>query len=311
MSAPLTTAGAYGSRPIKRYRRGGAEMEAIREGLYEIVADGAPMTVRQVFYQATVAGLVEKSEAQYKGTVARLLLEMRRDGTIPYRWIADNTRWMRKPSTYNGLADFIARHQRAYRRDLWAEADIYVEVWVEKEALAGVLMEVTEEFDVPLMVTKGFASESYLYAAADVITDHLVSGKDQVAIYYFGDFDPSGMKIGESVEEGLRRLCSEIARGFKDDMLVFERAAVTERQIAWYGLPTRPTKVKGNRHANGWGRPSVELDAFRSSDLRGLVRECIEQHLDEDDLEHLRRVEAEERQQLKIFGQRIAEEGAG
>lgn len=90
-----------------------------------------------------------------------------------------------------------------------------------------------------------------------------------------------------------------------------KRAAVTERQIAWYGLPTRPTKVKANRHANGWEKPSVELDAFRSSDLRGLVRECIEQHLHEDDLEHLRRVEAEEeRQQLQIFGQQIAEEGA-
>jgi hypothetical protein len=285
-------------------------MGAIREGLYKIVAEGAPMTVRQVFYQATVAGLVEKTEAQYKTTVARLLVEMRRDRTIPYHWIADNTRWIRKPRTYAGLHDFIERHQHAYRRGLWTDADAYVEVWLEKEALAGVVVDVTDEFDVPLMVTKGFASESYLYNAADVITDQLTEGgKPQAFIYYFGDFDPSGMKIGESVEDGLRRLCSELMEGFEDDMLVFERAAVTEDQIALFCLPTRPTKVEGNRHANGWEKPSVELDAFRSSDLRDLVRVCIEQHLDQDDLRHLRMVEVEERQQLQIFGQQIAGDG--
>jgi hypothetical protein len=136
---------------MSRSRRTKAEMAELRTGLYEIVKADQPMTVRQVFYRAVVAGLVEKTELEYQCTVARLLLEMRRTGQIPYSWIADNTRWMRKPKTYTGLADFIERHQQAYRRDLWAEADVYTEIWCEKEALAGILYDVTWDYDVPLI----------------------------------------------------------------------------------------------------------------------------------------------------------------
>jgi hypothetical protein len=69
---------------VKKLRRSAGEIAAIREGLRRIVAADKPMTVRQVFYRAVVAGLVDKTEADYKATVARLLVEMRRDGTISY-----------------------------------------------------------------------------------------------------------------------------------------------------------------------------------------------------------------------------------
>jgi hypothetical protein len=283
-------------------------MAELRAGLYAIVAADQPMTVRQVFYRASVAGLIGKTEAEYQNVVGRLLLEMRRAGELPYSWISDNTRWMRKPRTYNGLADFIERHQHAYRRDLWAESDAYVEVWLEKEALAGVVLDVTAEYDVPLMVSRGFASESYLYSAADAIADQLAAGKQQAVIYYFGDFDPSGLHISNSIEKGLRRLCPQMLRGFDPEMLVFERTAVNEGQIHQWELPTRPTKRAGNSHAKDWpdGRPSVELDALPPSELRALVRLCIEQHVDPAHLERLRAVEAAEREQLALFGQQVA-----
>ena len=83
------------------------------------------------------------------------------------------------------------------------------------------------------------------------------------------------------------------------------------QQIKHWQLPTRPTKVKGNNHATDWGdRPSVELDAIPPGELRALVQRCIEQHIDRDQLDHLRVVENEERQLLRIFGQQVAGEGA-
>jgi hypothetical protein len=287
-------------------------MADIRAGLRAITEVEHPMTVRQVFYQAVVEGLIEKTEAEYQSTVARLLLEMRRSGEMPYSWIADNTRWTRKPTTYAGLAAFVDRHQRTYRRDLWAEADVYTEIWLEKEALAGVVIDVTDEFDVPLMVSRGFASESYLYSAADVITDQLVAGKQQAIIYYFGDLDPSGLHISASIERSLRRLCEQLCRGFEPELLVFRRVAVNEHHIEHLQLPTRPTKTTGNRHAKKWqdGRPSVELDAIPPKILRRMVRNCIEQHVDRGQLERLRAVEAEEREQIRIFGQQVAAGGA-
>jgi hypothetical protein len=89
---------------------------------------------------------------------------------------------MRQPAVYTGLGDFIERHQDAYRRDIWAELSEYVEIWVEKEALAGVFYSVTSRFGVPLMVSRGFASESYLYSAAETITDGFKANKRRACI---------------------------------------------------------------------------------------------------------------------------------
>src|SRR4051812_3296756 len=96
---------AYGASPIKRPRprRTAADMEVIRDAINDTVESQQPMTVRQVFYRLVSAGVIAKSEAEYKGTVCRLLADMRREGEIPYDWIADATRWMRKPTTYGSV----------------------------------------------------------------------------------------------------------------------------------------------------------------------------------------------------------------
>src|SRR5262249_34088423 len=101
MGATMTAA-VYGTSHIKRHRSTKAEVEARREALLDIVDDGKPMTVRQVFYQATVHGLVEKAETGYAKVQVDLTL-MRRNGLLPYDWLADNTRWQRKPRTYDSV----------------------------------------------------------------------------------------------------------------------------------------------------------------------------------------------------------------
>ncbi|MEK6328669.1 MAG: hypothetical protein AABM66_14265 [Actinomycetota bacterium] len=78
-------------------------MQTIREAIVAVLAQDHPMTVRQVFYQLTAGGVIAKTEAEYNGTVCRLLGEMRRSGEIPYEWLADATRWMRKPTTYSSI----------------------------------------------------------------------------------------------------------------------------------------------------------------------------------------------------------------
>jgi hypothetical protein len=186
-----------------------------------------PMTVRQVFYQLVSQGVIAKTEAEYKSTVVRLLAAMRRAGEIPFDWIADNTRWMRKPKTYSDVEQALQRTAEAYRRSLWDNQDVYVEIWLEKDALAGVLYRVTSSWDVPLMVTRGYPSLSYLYEAADTIA---AVGKP-AHLYYFGDNDPSGLDITRAVE-------AEV---------YFERVAVTAAQITDLGLPTRPTKKTDSR----------------------------------------------------------------
>src|SRR5436853_7024145 len=97
-------ASVNGPRVVKRSRRTRAEIASLRKRLREILAEDHPQSVRQVFYRATVLGLVPKTEDGYV-TIKRLLGEMRRSRAVPYTWIADSPRWMRKPTTWSSLED--------------------------------------------------------------------------------------------------------------------------------------------------------------------------------------------------------------
>src|SRR5678815_3212257 len=94
-------------RPRSISRRTRGDMEAIRTAIYQVLAADNPMTVRQVFYQLVGRGVIGKTEAEYHQTAIRLLTSMRRSSEIPFGWIADNTRWMRKPRTYDSLRGML------------------------------------------------------------------------------------------------------------------------------------------------------------------------------------------------------------
>jgi hypothetical protein len=277
------TAAVYQPSPIKRVRATKAEVGERREALLEIIEAGKPMTVRQVFYQATVHGLVEKAESGY-AKVQVDLTKMRRDGSLPYDWLADNTRWQRKPKTFNSIEDALRKTAAFYRKALWRDADSYVEIWLEKDALSGVIYPITAMYDVPLMVARGYASLSFLHSAAECINELIVP----TYIYHLGDFDPSGVNAGEKIEETLRELAP-------DAEIYFERIAVTEEQIADWDLPTRPTKASDTR-AKNFGSVSVELDAIEPNRLRQIVQGAIEQHLPADQFEVLKAAETSERE---------------
>jgi hypothetical protein len=276
--------GVYVASQIKqRHRSTKAEVEARREVLIEIIDAGRPMTVRQVFYQATVRGLVEKAESGYAKVQTDLTL-LRREGELPYDWLADNTRWQRKPRTFGNVEEALRDTARFYRKSLWNDADSYVEIWLEKDALSGVIYPITSMNDVPLMVARGYASLSFLYSAAEYINTLDVP----TYIYHLGDFDPSGVNAGEKIEETLREMAP-------DADITFERIAVTPEQIDDRDLPTRPTKASDTRAKNFGSNLSVELDAIDPNVLRGIVQEAIERHLPAEQFEVLKAAEESER----------------
>jgi hypothetical protein len=165
----MTAADVYSASTIKLFRRNKAAVTSIRDAIHDLLEEDHPQTVRQIFYALTVRGLIKKAEIEYQQTVVRLLVQMREDGDIPFEWIADNTRWMRKPTTFVGLDACLKNTAKFYRRDLWAAMPVYCEVWCEKDALAGVLIEKTNLYDVPLMVARGYSSISFLHSAAETI----------------------------------------------------------------------------------------------------------------------------------------------
>jgi 5S rRNA maturation endonuclease (ribonuclease M5) len=243
---------------------------------------------------------------------------MRRDGDLPYAWISDNTRWVRRLPSYPGPHAFVEEMLRGYRRALWADQPWNVEVWIEKEALAGTVVDVTAEWDVPLLVSRGFSSDTYLHEAAVSLADRFAEHGRRAAVYVLTDHDPSGFAIAETIERRLAELVQEFMpapdtrdrweRWFDGSWLTVERLAVTTEQVTAWNLPTRPTKVEGNSHARDWrGKPSVELDAIPAPQLRALVSEAIERHLLPGALEEHRAQEERDREVLDVVRRAAAE----
>jgi len=84
---------------------------------------------------------------------------MRRQGLLPWEFITDGTRRQRKPPSRDSKADYLQTVARTHRRNLWASQNIRIEIWLEKDALADVVIGVTNAWDVPLMVSRRWTAQ--------------------------------------------------------------------------------------------------------------------------------------------------------
>jgi hypothetical protein len=258
----------------------------------EILAgESGQITIRHLYYRLVGLHAIEKTEAAYKSLCAHLS-KWRRSGDIAWSAFTDSTRWHIRDTTYNSVRDALQNTVENYRRDLWQSQPVYVEVWVEKDAMAGIVSATAGTFGVPVFVARGFASLSSLYSAAATFRNAIKNGK-QVIIYHLGDFDPSGVAAGESIKST-----------FRDDFNVeieFVRAAVTAEQIEEFNLPTRPTKQSDSRARRWTGGECVELDTMPPDEIRSLVESCITRHINRHRWEASQQAEELERESLANF----------
>ncbi len=283
----------YPASPIKRRRATAAEMDGRAQFLVDYAREHAPVTVRGLYYQAEVARVpgIDKTENSYN-KVQHQVLQLRREGSLAYDWISDATRWQRRPRTFNNWEDALENTARTYRRALWQDAEVDVEIWIEKDALAGVIAEVTFEYDVPLMVSRGYTSETFAFNAIEA---HVGSGRPLV-VYALYDFDRSGADAARSLDEKLTRFAGE--RGID---VRFNLLGLTAHQVEYWRLATRPHK-RATTADQRWPHPyACELDAIPPDNLRALVQAAIENHLPAGELARLQRIEDLERETMLSF----------
>jgi hypothetical protein len=285
----------YGTSVVKRLSK--AQARELDRQLHAIAELEKPTSVRGMYYMGMGEGLIDK-DAQGKRNnymrVQRRLLKMRRDGRMPYSWITDGSRTIYGYNRFADEDDFSTYAANIYRKDYWLESPVRVEVWVEKDAMAGKLKPVVrDEYGLDLYVSRGFASETYLQEAGAQIR----SDGRSTYVYLLTDFDASGMGIAETVKEKLAQMACPV------DVFV-ERIAATPDQIEEYGLITQPVTRSDTRARNfiqRFGTETVELDAIPASEIRRLVRDAIERHMDPRRLAFLRMVEQEERAGIRAL----------
>lgn len=286
ISCPRTLKSSKRGRPL------GNTAIAIRSAVLELPGRHERMSVRGVFYALEVQGVVHKTEGGYR-QVQKEVLKLRREGLLPWSFITDGTRWQRKPESFVGVEDYMAHMARTYRRDLWQPQGVRLEVWLEKDALADLIVDTTAEWDVPLMVSRGQSSATFLYGAAKAAEQAWHQAGVRTFVYMLYDRDAGGRRAARKIEHDL----PEYAPGVP---IEFELLGVRDEQVSAWHLPTRPAK-KSDPEAKKFTGPAVELDAIPPDKLVLLVENAIVKHIDAHVWAVEQAVEQEERDGLTLL----------
>lgn len=216
-----------------------------------------------------------------------MLVDARKDGTIPWAWIEDRLRRPRAVSMWDDLAGFAETARHAYRRDVWATQPRYLEVWLEKDALSGIFEDVLRGYGVTLCVGRGYDGWTSIHDVSERYGD----GEGTTVLYY-GDFDPSG-------EDMVRSLRDRLADQDCEPEII--KRALTLDDVTRYNLPPDFTKTTDTRRAAfvaKYGDLSVELDALPANVLRDRLVSEVRARMDLDALADVRRIEEGERVRL-------------
>jgi hypothetical protein len=272
----------------------------------DYAAQGYDLTLRQLYYQFVARDLIPNTQESYK-RLGSIVNRARMAGLLDWNYIVDRTRNLRSLSHWDAPADIIRGAAAQFRIDKWAGQGRRVEVWVEKEALAGVVQRAADNHDVAWFSCRGYVSQSELWGAGQRLGRYLVNGQ-AVTILHLGDHDPSGIDMTRDIRDRLtlflgKDLGYEVAESYGDDGLPeveVRRIALNYDQVRQYNPPPNPAKLTDSR-ANGYiaahGRQSWELDALDPATLNALVAEHIE-GIQDPNLYHERQVTEEEHREL-------------
>jgi hypothetical protein len=251
---------------------------------------GYSLTLRQVYYQLVSRGIIENSEKSYK-SIGELVSNGRLAGLIDWNAIEDRTRYIRALSHWSKPREIIETAARSYHIDLWENQIFHVEVWIEKDALIGIVEQTAQEYDVSCFSCRGYTSQSEMWAAAQRMIQENEAGKDCIIIH-LGDHDPSGIDMTRDIKERMDTF-GAIVR--------VDRIALNMPQIEQYNPPPNPAKITDTRAAGyikQYGPESWELDALEPAELDRLIREQIEIYLDREKYDRAKKKQERERAEI-------------
>jgi hypothetical protein len=242
----------------------------------EYQALGFILTLRQLFYQFVsrpALGLANTFD-DYK-RLGRTVTDARRAGLIDWDAIEDRTRNVHRLPTWDDPPEIVASCAEQYREDAWASQPYRPEVWIEKDALIGVIEDVSNELRAPYFSCRGNVSEPEMYAAGKRFARIMRQGQVPIVLH-LGDHDPNGVDMTRDIRERLRM--------FARREIEVQRIALNLGQVT--GLPPNFAKENDSRYAayvRQFGTTECwELDALAPNVISGLVRAELDRLTDQD-----------------------------
>lgn len=275
--------------------------------LEEYAAAGYDLTLRQVYYQFVARGWIPNRDTEYK-RLGALISDARLAGLVPWNRIVDRTRNLRGIYHVDDVEQAVRETAEQFALDLWKTQDYRVEVWVEKDALVGVIGQKADELDVPYFSCRGYTSQSELWGAAMRLVRHLRDGKF-VRIVHLGDHDPSGLDMTRDIRERLELFISHHLGWGSNGAggIEINRIALNYDQVEEYQPPPNPAKLTDSRGAGyvaRHGYESWELDALEPTVLGGLIEDAVFEVRDVDRWEVAVDEQERERERLQTVSDR-------
>lgn len=231
----------------------------------EYMAKGFKLTLRQLYYQFVSRDWIPNKQKEYK-RLGSIISNGRLAGLIDWDAIEDRGRNLIALGSWNSPADIISACASQFRIDRWKNQDVRVEVWIEKEALIGVVAPVCNRWRIPHFACKGYVSQSEMRdAGANRLRRYIQNGQTPIVLH-FGDHDPSGIDMTRDIRE---RVSMFAGRGVE-----IRRLALNMQQIEEYDPPPNPAKETDARFEDYraiHGNESWELDALNPEVIAGLI----------------------------------------
>lgn len=274
---------------------GAAALEIIGQAnaiIAEYQAQGFDLTLRQLYYQFVARDLIANKMREYK-RLGSIINDARLAGLISWAAIVDRTRNLESNSHWESPAEIVETCAKQFQIDKWATQEARVEVWIEKDAIIGVIEGVCRDLDVPYFSCRGYTSQSEIWSAGQRLRRY-IKADQQPVIIHLGDHDPSGVDMTRDIADRLRL--------FTGRTIEVNRIALNMNQIEQYQPPPNPAKITDSRarsYIKLHGHESWELDALDPATLGNLIRDTINEYVDADKWDEAIDVENEHRKTLK------------
>ncbi len=256
----------------------------------EYQSAGLELTLRQLYYQFVSRDLIPNKDSEYK-KLGSTISDARLAGLIDWHAIVDRTRNLLGSPHWDNPADLITSAAKQYAIDKWQKQPVRCEVWIEKDALIGVIEQPCNALDVSYFSCRGYTSQSEMWRAAQRMRDINDENNCRSIVFHFGDHDPSGMDMTRDIQTRLTTL-SDGAN------IQVKRIALNMTQIRKHNPPPNPAKLtdsRSNKYVKKYGSNSWELDALEPSLLNRLVTRSINSILDKKIYDKFDRKENRER----------------
>lgn len=250
-----------------------AMVDKANEIIAEYSAQGFSLTLRQLYYQFVARDIIPNNLKSYKN-LGSIVNDARLAGLIDWSHIQDRTRHLSRNSHWETPGELIEGAAAGYRIDMWARQTYRPEVWIEKDALVGVIEDVCGRLDVPFFSCRGYTSQSEMWVGGQRIGRWIKREKQTPVIFHFGDHDPSGKDMTRDIVDRLELFMGGVK---------LERLALNMDQIEEYNPPPNPAKTTDSRAAAyiaEFGNDSWELDALEPKVIVDLIETSIQKLID-------------------------------